>query len=79
MRESNNDETRNFVSFLVDDVAVQYPDATIEFKSVTFCAKTIHGALKRLLPKKRKEEVREDRDRRNAQGLCPVTIFLQET
>ena len=66
MRERDYDETRNFVSFLVDDVADQYQYATVEFKHVTFAARSIHGALKRLLPKKRKEEVRADRDRRIA-------------
>ena len=58
----NDNNTRNFVSFLVDDVADQYPEATVEFKSVSFAARSIHGALKRLLPPKRKEEVRADRD-----------------
>ena len=79
IRESNNDNSQDFVSFLVEDVADEYPNATVEFKTVTFCAKSIHGALKRLLPPRRREEVRADRDRRIAQGLCPVTNFLQET
>ena len=57
LTEWNYDDTRNFVSVLVDDVAVQYPDATVEFRHVTFAVSGIHGALKRLLPPKRKEEV----------------------
>ena len=52
---------------LVDIIAAQHPEATVEFKKVSFVAKHIHGALKRLLPPKRKEEVRADRDRRIAE------------
>ena len=55
------------IPFLVEDVAAQYPDATIEFEKVTFTASSIHGALKRLLSSKRKVEVRADRDRRIAE------------
>eukprot|EP00986_Skeletonema_menzelii_P012818 scaffold7214_cov152-Skeletonema_menzelii.AAC.5 len=70
MMERNADETQHLVSFMVDDVAVQYPDATVEFKNVTFTVTSIHGALKRLLPPKRKEEVRADRDRRIAEEVA---------
>jgi len=54
--------------FLVEDVVAQYPDATVEFKNVIFVTGSIHGALKRLLPPKRKEEVRADRDRRRQEN-----------
>ncbi len=57
--------------YLVDIVAAQHPDARVEFKSVAFVAKHIHGALKRLLPPNRKEEVRADRDRRIAEYHNP--------
>jgi hypothetical protein len=52
----------------VEDVVAQYPDATVEFKNVIFVTGSIHGALKRLLPPKRKEEVRADRDRRRQEN-----------
>jgi len=61
-------DDQHVVHFLVENVAEQYPDATVEFKTVAFVAGNIHGALKRLLPPKRKEEVRADRDRRNAEN-----------
>jgi len=57
--------------YLVDIVAAQHPEATVEFEKVTFVAKHIHGALKRLLPPTRKEEVRADRDRRIAENHNP--------
>ena len=65
--QANENHPDDINDFLVNDVADQYPEATVEFKSVTFVAKSIHGALKRLLPPKRKEEVRADRDSRNAE------------
>jgi len=57
--------------YLVDIVADQHPEATVEFREVSFVARYIHGALKRLLPPKRKEEVRTDRDRRIAENHDP--------
>ena len=57
----------HLISFLVEDVAPQYPETTVEFTAVTFSVRSIHGALKRLLPPQRKEEVRADRDRRIAE------------
>lgn len=60
-------EAGDIVKFLVETVGQEYPEATVEFKSVAFVALRIHGALKRLLPAKRREEVRADRDERNKQ------------
>lgn len=53
-----------FIGYLVDEVAVRYPDAAVQFKEVSFVAKSIHGALKRLLPAEQNAEVRADRDER---------------
>jgi hypothetical protein len=50
------------MEFLVDTVANQYPDATVEFSDMCFVTKSIHGALKRLLPPKRVVEVRAERE-----------------
>jgi hypothetical protein len=49
------------MEFLVDTVAAQYPDATVEFTGMCFVTKTIRGALRRLLPPKRVKEVRAER------------------
>mmetsp|Transcript_18479 Transcript_18479/g.28046 ORF Transcript_18479/g.28046 Transcript_18479/m.28046 type:complete len:329 (-) Transcript_18479:211-1197(-) len=57
-------DDQHVVHFLVENVAEQYPDATVEFIAVTFAIRSIHGALKRLLPPKRKEQVRADREKR---------------
>jgi hypothetical protein len=64
--QANDIDPDDVLPFLVEDVAAQYPDATVEFKVISFVAKEIHGALKRLLPSKRKEEVRADREARIA-------------
>ena len=58
----------DLVSFLVEVGATRHPGATVEFIAVTFKVASIHGALKRLLPPHRKEEVRVDRDRRIAES-----------
>lgn len=60
-------EAADITYYLVETVAREYPEATVEFTSVAFVAKHIHGALKRLLPARRREEVRADRDGRMAQ------------
>ncbi len=57
----------DLVSFLVG-VGATHPGATVEFTAVTFSVTSIHGALKRLLPPQRKEEVRAERDRRIAES-----------
>ena len=73
----------NLLNFLVDVVAVQYSNTTIEFEVVTFVTGTIHGALKRLLPPKRKEEVRANRDQRIKAKYNPdgdaLYIFIART
>ncbi len=51
------------MEFLVDTVATQYPDATVECSDMCFVAKSIHGALKRLLPPKRVKDVRAEREK----------------
>jgi hypothetical protein len=70
----------NIIPFLVEHVAAQYPDATVEFKGISFVAARIRGALKRLLPSKRKEEVRADRDKRIAEeDWQEVVAFVEST
>ena len=56
------DEPEDFVGFLVETVAAQYPDATVEFTDVCFVAKRVQGALKRLLPKRLNEAKRKRED-----------------
>lgn len=60
-------DPEDVIRFLVETVAAQYPETTVEFKAVSFVVGTIQGALKRLLPPKRKEEVRAERDERDAE------------
>jgi len=67
IQENDYQDEQHIIHFLVENVAEQYPDATVEFKDVTFAKRSIHGALKRLLSSKRKEVVRVDRDRRIAE------------
>jgi hypothetical protein len=43
---------------LVETVAVHHPDATVEFLDVSFKASNVHGAFKRLLPPRRREQLR---------------------
>lgn len=52
------------ISYLVETVASAYPEATVEFVEVSFVANVIGGGLKRLLPAKRREEVRLEREER---------------
>jgi hypothetical protein len=52
----------DMVSLLVESIASDYPEATVEFVSTSFLAKTIHGALKRLLPPRRRLELQAERD-----------------
>ena len=54
------------MEYLVDTVATQHPDATVEFSDMAFVSKSIHGALKRLLPPKRVKEVRAEREENRA-------------
>lgn len=49
------------VNYLVETIATEFPEATVEFDSVSFVANNVHGALKRLLPPRRKEDIRADR------------------
>ena len=63
----NDRHEGGIVQFFVDEVASRFPDATVEFKEVSFVVKNIHGAMKRLLPKARKAEVRTERDQRIAE------------
>mmetsp|Transcript_9796 Transcript_9796/g.19885 ORF Transcript_9796/g.19885 Transcript_9796/m.19885 type:complete len:334 (-) Transcript_9796:1714-2715(-) len=72
-------DDQHVVLFLVENVAEQYPDATVEFKKVTFAIRSIHGALKRLLSSKRKEVVRADRDRRMAERNWQEVVEFVES
>jgi len=60
--QANTLAPEDSIRFLVETLAPKYPEASVEFKSVSFVVPTIHGALKRLLPPKRKELARADRD-----------------
>lgn len=66
--QENDLDPDNIVGFLVEDVAAQYPNATVEFREISFVSGKIGGALKRLLTSRRKAEVREERDRRSSQS-----------
>lgn len=50
------------VKYLLEEVAVQFPDATVEFKDLLQMENVIHGGLKRWVPKERLEAARADRD-----------------
>ena len=68
-----------FVDYLADEVATQYPDATVEFKDVSFVTCSVYGALKRLLPASRKAEVRAERDKVQANqdpALMEFVVFV---
>eukprot|EP00577_Skeletonema_sp_RCC1716_P018893 CAMPEP_0113438146 /NCGR_PEP_ID=MMETSP0013_2-20120614/37797_1 /TAXON_ID=2843 ORGANISM="Skeletonema costatum, Strain 1716" /NCGR_SAMPLE_ID=MMETSP0013_2 /ASSEMBLY_ACC=CAM_ASM_000158 /LENGTH=322 /DNA_ID=CAMNT_0000328855 /DNA_START=1 /DNA_END=969 /DNA_ORIENTATION=+ /assembly_acc=CAM_ASM_000158 len=79
MEEEDAYAEHDIIPFLVENVAVQYPEAIVEFKSIKFSAKKIHGALKRLLPPKRKEQVRADREKRKIarEGRQEVVEFVE--
>lgn len=59
----------DMIEYLVDTVATEDPEATVEFKDVSFVAENIRGSLKRLLPPKRKAEVTAERDARDARDI----------
>jgi hypothetical protein len=70
------------IEFLVDDVADRYPQATVEFKDVSFVANHIHGSIKRLLPADRSREIHAERDGRNSaenQGFERLHFFVART
>lgn len=70
------------MEFLVDTVATQYPDATVEFSDMCFVTGSIHGALKRLLPPKRILEVRaerEENENRANPGFEALFLFVVRT
>jgi len=62
---ADNVNPDDVMSFLVETVASDHPEATVEFKDICFTVRTVHGALKRLLPQQRREEVRAERDGRD--------------
>lgn len=62
MIEAEGVDEKDWASFLVETVASEYPEATVEFLSTNFWAKTIHGALKRLLPPRPRFESLAERD-----------------
>jgi hypothetical protein len=59
---ADNVDPDDTMEFLVDTVATQYTDATVEFNIINFVTGSIHGALKRLVPPKRVVEVRAERE-----------------
>jgi len=48
------------IDYLAEHIAPHYPNATIEFVSVRFLIGAMHGAFKRLLTPKRREEAEEE-------------------
>lgn len=56
----------DMIHFLVETVAAEHPEATVEFKDISFVVESIHAALKWLLPPQRKQETRTERDGRRA-------------
>jgi len=74
---ADDTDPETVIAFLVDDVASRYPDATVEFKSVSFVVSSIHGALKRLLPPRRQAQVRADRDSRNTEESRAHSELMQ--
>eukprot|EP00985_Skeletonema_marinoi_P032261 scaffold39084_cov200-Skeletonema_marinoi.AAC.7 len=74
-------DDQHVVHFLVENVAEQYPDATVEFKTVTFVTGSIHGALKRLLPpklRKKCEQTEIDGMHKRTQKEMLYMTLLQE-
>eukprot|EP00980_Cylindrotheca_fusiformis_P017926 scaffold5688_cov104-Cylindrotheca_fusiformis.AAC.12 len=46
------------LEYLVGDVARAFPNATVEFRSVSFVSASVHAVFKRMLPPARRAEVR---------------------
>jgi hypothetical protein len=65
------------MSFLVDGVATRYPDAIVKFRDMCFVTGSIHGALKRLLPPKRVEEVRAEREKNRSKKDPDYEAFCE--
>jgi len=60
--EADDLAPNSVIEFLVETVALNHPEATIEFKYALFVVRTIPAVLKRLLPLKRKKEVEAERN-----------------
>jgi len=75
--QPDDPDPETVIAFLVDNVASRYPDATVEFQSVSFVVSSIHGALKRLLPPRRQAQVRADRDSRNTEESRAHSELMQ--
>jgi hypothetical protein len=63
----------DMIRYLVETVAAQNPNATVEFLDVSFKASHVHGAFKRLLPPRRREPLRVVR--RDAESLRNQPYF----
>eukprot|EP00980_Cylindrotheca_fusiformis_P017925 scaffold5688_cov104-Cylindrotheca_fusiformis.AAC.11 len=57
MRENSLDPYET-LSYLVEDVARSFPDATVEFRSASFVSGNVHAVFQRMLPPERRAEAR---------------------
>ena len=80
--EGDRIDPEEVISFLVETVASRHPETTVEFKDISFTVKSINRALARLLPPRRKEEVRAERDGREteeSQAYSDLFSFVGKT
>eukprot|EP00980_Cylindrotheca_fusiformis_P017923 scaffold5688_cov104-Cylindrotheca_fusiformis.AAC.9 len=54
-------DSEQTLTYLVEDVARSFPDATVEFRSLSFKADAVHAVFQRMLPPERRAEVRARR------------------
>jgi len=72
----------DMVDFLVNTVAEQHPEAVVEFISLAFTVNSVPGAIKRLLPPTRREEVEADRLQRTTpenRAYSDLVYFVSST
>lgn len=63
--ESGAPDPESLIDFLVDNVAVTYPDATVEFKDILLHKRLVFAAIKRLIPPSLLAQARAERNARN--------------
>jgi hypothetical protein len=70
-------DIEDVMDYLVDTVAARHPNATVDFRTVSFNVSTVHGAIQRMLPPARKQEL--DAERVEHQASFDLYDFVATT
>jgi hypothetical protein len=72
---NKNFDPSGLMEHLVETVATRHPNATVEFNNVAFLKSNVRGALKRLPPPSRREEMQAYRARREEGEAYSMLAF----